>query len=245
MTARIHSVFVAFLLLTSVAPLHANERGDRWVSLSIHAGNPGLLAGSLGFVKVRWFEAGFHFGFAPIDPLVQTQIRLSPVQLALDAGQYSLHPRGSYSMTNFGGYIRILPFEAPWFLELDASYYNLGGAVTGDLRNSDTGGTTSGAVSGSVFLGAPALTIAAGRHFIVTRDFFFSVSLGVTIPIGVQSRASMSSSAASVLPLVPGAQDAFDTANSTIQGQVESGVAQIRNMTVVLPSLTIGMGFFL
>ncbi len=130
----------------------ANERGDRWVSLSLHAGNPGLFAGSIGFVKVPYFEFGFHFGFAPIDPLVQTQIKLSAIALALDAGQYSLHPRGTYSMTNFGGYIRVLPFEAPWFLEIDASYYNLGGAVTGDLRISQTNVSSSGAVSGSAFI---------------------------------------------------------------------------------------------
>ncbi len=239
----IRQILVAVGLLSGIASAHAQERGDRWVSLALNAGNPGLFSGSIGLVKVPWFEVGFHFGFAPIDPLVQTQIRLSPVALALDAGQYSIHPRGTYSMTNFGGYVRILPFEAPWYLEIDASYYNLGGSVTGDLRNSQTNASSSGAVSGSVFIGAPALSLSVGRHFVVTRDFFFTVNLGVTVPIAVQSRVTTGSNAAAVLPLVPGASSAFDTATNTIQQQVEEGVAQIRSMTLVLPALTLGMGF--
>lgn len=222
-----------------------NERGDRWVSLAIHAGNPGLLAASVGFVKVKYFETGLHFGFAPIDPIVQTQVRLSTVALSLDAGQYSLRPRGTYSMTNFGLYVRVLPFDDPWYLEMDLSYYNLGGSVTGELLNSQTNASTANAISGSVFLGVPALTVAVGRHFLVTKDFFFSVSLGATIPFGIQNRVTTGSNAASVLPLVPGAEASFETATQNIQIEVERGVARIRGALVVLPALTLTMGFML
>jgi hypothetical protein len=237
-----------FLLLIqlSVRPAQAeNERGERWVSIAVHAGNPTLLAASVGFVKVKYFEFGLHFGFAPIDPLVQTQVRLGTIQLSLDAGQYSLHPRGSYSMTNFGGYVRVLPFDAPWYLEVDASYYSMGGSLTADLHNSQTGAVSGNAVSGSVFMGAPALTIAAGRHFLVTKDFFFSISLGATIPFSVQNRVLTSSNASAVLPLVPGAEASFQAATQQIQSEADAGVITIKNALIVMPALTLTMGFML
>ncbi len=79
----------------------------------------------------------------------------------------------------------------------------------------------------------------------MTKDFYFSISAGVTVPFAVQSRVNTSNNAAGVLPLVAGAGAAFDSATQDIQTEVETGVAQIRQMTIVLPALTVGLGFML
>ncbi len=237
-------VCAAFL---SVLTASANERGGRWISFGLQAGNPSLLAATVGFVKIPWVEFGVHFGFAPINNAVRGMIRLSPVPVSVPSPDaYSFKPDANYVFKNVGGYLRILPFEDPWFLEVDGSFYDLGGILAVDLSNDTQGTVTSGAASGSIYLGVPALTVTLGRHFAVTQDFFLSAALGVVIPFAIQNAVSIGGTATQALPLIPGAEAGFEAAKTLIRDQMSSGLADVQKKAVVLlPSVQVGIGFWL
>jgi hypothetical protein len=107
---------------------------DRWASLAIHAGLPQLLAFSIGFTKIPVLEIGVHGGYMPVTAIINAAMPLSNVPLTVNGTNYDLIPSPTYGFTNFGGYLRILPFKRPWYFEFDVSYFRMWGTVTGNCK---------------------------------------------------------------------------------------------------------------
>ncbi len=238
------ALLALFGLGSTHAPVQADERPNRTAGVNFVGGLPELLGVQFTYQGFRSVVFGMGFGALPINALVNRAVKLSSMPLTMTSGgPYEIVPSASYSLSQYSFFAKVFPWNGNFFVQTGYASLNASGSLVGDLRNESTGGSTAGAMTGTVRFTQPVVQFAVGWDFLFSSGIFFNAGVGASYLMVPSSTVAVGGAITNFIPLDPAAEQSFEEAKASIRSQVETGVQSIRGVTRFFPSVFIGVGW--
>jgi hypothetical protein len=175
------SLSFVLLLGLSTASASENARDNRKVSLGLIAGMPDMIGVQVKAEGVPNFEFGGSIGSFSMDPILRSRVPLSgvPVNLGLP-DSYEIVPTASFNLFDVSIFARYFPWSTGFFTQIGFDWWHFGTNFTGDLKDINTGISTSGVVTGTLDLKQPMLSPSVGYQFFLSDRFVLDTAAGLS-----------------------------------------------------------------
>lgn len=220
-----------------------NKKGRNF-SLGVATGLPHFISLEVGYIGLNWLSFFAGFGSFPLNTVVNSVIKISPIPLATVAGNsFSVVPSTSYSLYGFNASVRAHPLDGGFFTQATYANWIFNGTLALGLRNDTSGTTYNNIVSGTLGLNFHQIGLLIGYQFFFKFGLFIDLGIGASYLAALTSNVSVGGSAADFASIVGTNNLDLDAVRTSINSQVQSALDLIRNQVPVLPDVLITVGY--
>jgi len=235
----------AFMIMDGVSQAKAEDRyPEKSFGVDVAGGFPQFIG--LEFTYLKWSNIvpGIGFGSAPINGILNSAVHLPtvPVNFSLP-DTYNLYPNANYSLYSTLIFVKYFFSNSGFFLDALLSSFTFNANIQGNLKDENTGITTSGAINGSATLTQLMVGLTVGYQFLIQSSFFIEFAAGGGYLLPPIYSTSISGTAASIVGVIPNGEQDFNNAKSQVQSAFNSAVNSYSSLTKFVPFAFIDLGF--